>query len=228
METFQELNEKIEACTRCPRLNRYTAQVAQAKKREFRSETYWGKPVPGFGDPKAALWIVGLAPGAHGANRTGRMFTGDSSGQWLYRALFETGLASSPESRSREDGLILYNVFISAAARCAPPDNKPLPNELRHCADYLRRERSLLKKHRRILALGKIAFDACLKFFEEGLPHPKPRFSHGAELQIGGVTLSASYHPSRQNTNTGRLTWKMWKDVFEKEAQKIMPRVNAI
>ncbi len=228
METFQELNENIRACALCPRLNRYTEEVAHTRKREFRQETYWGKPVPGFGDPQATLWIVGLAPAAHGANRTGRMFTGDSSGQWLYRALFEVGLANQPESRSIDDGLVLSSVFISAAARCAPPGNKPLPGELRNCSRYLKEERYLLKKRRRILALGQIGFDACLKLFETELPTPKPRFSHGAEFQIGNTTLSCSYHPSRQNTNTGRLTWEMWIEVFEREAQKIMPRVKAI
>jgi uracil-DNA glycosylase len=227
METFQELNKGIRECALCPRLNGYTAEVARTKKREFRHETYWGRPVPGFGDPRATLWIIGLAPAAHGANRTGRMFTGDSSGLWLYRALFEVGLSNQAESRPG-DGLLLNKVFISSAARCAPPDNKPSPAELRNCAPYLRREFLLLQDRQRILALGKIAFDACLKLLGPELPRPRPRFRHGAEFQIGGTTVSCSYHPSRQNTNTGKLTWKMWKAVFEKETQKIMPLVKAI
>ncbi len=224
METFQKLTFEVTHCNRCPRLRAYCNQVAQTKKREFRHWIYWGKPVPGFGDPKARLWIVGLAPAAHGANRTGRMFTGDSSGNWLYQALFDAGFANQPTSVSSEDGLKLKGAYISAAGRCAPPDNKPLPEELSHCATFLDEEFRLLKERRLILALGSIAFNAVLKLLQRqamALPSPKPAFGHGVLHTMGSERVLCSYHPSRQNTNTGRLTRKMWAEIFEKSAQAV-------
>jgi len=186
----------------------------------YREEEYWGRPVPGFGDPKAELLILGLAPGAHGANRTGRMFTGDRSGEFLYRAMFEEGFASQAESTGRGDGLQLINAYITASARCAPPDNKPLPEELRLCRGYLEEELRILGSVRAVLALGKIAFDTYLNLAAEtpGFDSKSQyRFSHGAsfELPSGLPQLFASYHPSQQNTQTGRLTREMFAQVFQ-------------
>jgi uracil-DNA glycosylase len=213
------LQRKIVACEKCPRLVRYCRQVAVEKRRMYRDEDYWGKPVPSFGDPGAALLIVGLAPGAHGANRTGRMFTGDRSGEFLYRALYEAGFASQPESRHRGDGLELRNCYITAALRCAPPGNKPLPEELRTCRPYLEKEIQLLGRVRAVLALGRIAFETCLRVFGEvgGIRRfASFSFAHGAsyELPKGLPHLFASYHPSQQNTQTGRLTREMMRDVL--------------
>ena len=188
------------------------------KRAAYRDETYWGKPVPGFGDPNAWLLIVGLAPGAHGANRTGRMFTGDKSGEWLYGELHRQGLASRPDSLRANDGLKLDGVYITAAARCAPPDNKPLPIELDRCREYLTREMETLDRVKVVLALGRIGFDAFLKARRElGRPSvaPKPEFGHGSVSRMPeGVFLLASYHPSQQNTSTGKLTAPMWRSVF--------------
>ncbi len=173
--------------------------------------------MPGFGDPQAKILIVGLAPAAHGANRTGRMFTGDSSGDWLYGALYREGFASQPQSRSRDDGMALTGVYISATARCAPPDNRPTPEEIANCAPFLDREFQLLGERRLILALGAIAFEAVCRLIERQgteLPRPRPRFGHGAEYTLGPVRVLASYHPSRQNTQTGRLTDSMWSAIF--------------
>ena len=190
------------------------------KRKAYLHEEYWGKPIPGFGDPEAWLLIVGLAPGAHGANRTGRMFTGDKSGAWLYGELHRQGLASSPESVHRDDGLTLRGVYIAAAARCAPPDNKPTGLELDHCREYLIREMSALTRVRVRLALGRIAFDAFLKSRRElDLPslEKRPAFAHGASIELPeGGHLIASYHPSQQNTSTGVLTARMWRAVFDK------------
>jgi uracil-DNA glycosylase len=207
------------ACELCPRLRAYCAEVARVKRKAYEDEGYWGRPVPGFGDPAAWLLIVGLAPGAHGANRTGRMFTGDRSGEWLYGELHRQRLASAPLSRARDDGLTLSGVYITAAGRCAPPDNKPTLTELDHCRGYLVREMAALEHARVKLALGRIAFDAILKARSElGLPtlRPLPRFGHGAHsvLPEGGFLLS-SYHPSQQNTSTGKLTLPMWRAVFD-------------
>jgi uracil-DNA glycosylase family 4 len=224
METFQEINAAIVECALCPRLRTYCKEIARVKKREFREWNYWGKPIPGFGDPRARLWIVGLAPAAHGANRTGRMFTGDSSGRWLYAALHQTGFANQAQSESREDGLKLTDAYISAAARCAPPDNKPLPEELAACERYLAADFHAMKRRKITLALGSIAFTAILKFFaREGiaLPKPLPKFGHGAIYKVGDETILCSYHPSRQNTNTGRLTQKMWLGIFEKARELV-------
>ncbi len=222
--SWKSLNHQITHCERCPRLRVYCAEVARVKRRQYREEIYWGRPVPGFGDAKAKLWIWGLAPAAHGANRTGRMFTGDSSGNWLYRALHDTGFANQPQSENRDDGLILTDAYVTATARCAPPDNKPTKNEIANCASYLRQEARLLKNKKVFLALGLIGFEALWKWAEEEkmpLPTKKPKFAHGLQFKVGDKFFLASYHPSRQNTQTGRLTWAMWVQIF-KQARKLM------
>ena len=213
------LQEQVIACTRCAELIAYCRQVAQAKRRMYRECEYWGRPVPSFGDPRAELLIVGLAPGAHGANRTGRMFTGDRSGDFLYRGLYEAGFANQPTSRDRTDGLELRNCYITAPLRCAPPANKPRPEELRRCQPYLEKEMQILRRVRAVLALGRIAFQAYLRVVGQGEDLP-PRsslvFSHGASIVLpGGLPrLFCSYHPSQQNTQTGRLTPEMFQRVL--------------
>jgi len=208
----------IVACERCARLREWCREVAREKKREFRAESYWGRPVPGFGDPRARLLVVGLAPAAHGGNRTGRVFTGDSSGDWLYAALHRAGFASQPESIARDDGQRLTDAWITAAARCAPPDNKPTPAELAACRPFLEREIAALARVRVVVALGAIGHASWLRaagWWERLPPRERPTFAHGAEAVLpDGVTLLASYHPSRQNTNTGRLTRAMWNGIF--------------
>lgn len=209
-ENLRRLNSRITECTSCPRLAQYIRQVGREKVRRRANEEYWARPLPSWGDPDAKLLIVGLAPAAHGGNRTGRMFTGDSSGDWLARAMHETGFASMPTSRSKDDGLVLKGAYITAAVRCAPPGNKPLLSELLNCSQYLVSELQLLSNVRVVLALGKIGFDAyCRVTGEKGLA-----FGHGVCYNAGGRALLASYHPSRQNTNTGRLTWQMWIEIF--------------
>jgi uracil-DNA glycosylase family 4 len=191
--------------------------AARSPPRRFRGETYWARPIPAFGDPRARILIVGLAPAAHGGNRTGRMFTGDESGNFLFRALFEAGLANRPESRRRDDGLALVGALISAACRCAPPDNRPTPEEQENCREYLERELALLPPRTVLVALGALAFAACLKVLARAgaeLPRPRPRFAHGAVYPIGTYTLLASYHPSQQNTFTGKLTPVMLREVM--------------
>ena len=211
-DKLQWINHKVIDCTCCPRLSQYIKQIGQEKVRRFISEEYWARPLPSWGDPNARLLIVGLAPAAHGGNRTGRMFTGDGSGDWLARAMYESGFANMPTSRSKDDGLVLKDVYITAAIRCAPPDNKPLTIELMNCSQYLVSELQILKNIKVILMLGKVGFDAYCR--ASGLR--KLRFSHGASYEINGKMLLASYHPSRQNTNTGKLTWQMWFDIFKK------------
>ena len=206
------INYKVIGCTSCPRLSQYIKQIGQEKVKRFISEEYWARPLPSWGDPNAQLLIVGLAPAAHGGNRTGRMFTGDGSGDWLARAMYQSGFANMPTSRSKDDGLVLEDAYITAAIRCAPPDNKPLTIELMNCSQYLVSELQILKNIKVILMLGKIGFDAYCR--AAGLR--KIRFSHGASYEINGKMLLASYHPSRQNTNTGKLTWQMWLDIFKK------------
>lgn len=206
------INHKVIGCTRCPRLSQYIKQIGQEKVKRFISEEYWARPLPSWGDPNARLLIVGLAPAAHGGNRTGRMFTGDGSGDWLARAMYQSGFANMPTSRSKDDGLVLKDAYITAAIRCAPPDNKPLTIELMNCSQYLVSELQILRNIKVILMLGKIGFDAYCR--AAGLR--KIRFSHGASYEINGKILLASYHPSRQNTNTGKLTWQMWFDIFKK------------
>lgn len=213
------LQRKVIACARCPRLVRYCGKVANEKRRMYRDWEYWGKPVPSFGDPEAELLILGLAPAAHGANRTGRMFTGDRSGEFLYRALYAAGFANRPTSLQRGDGLELRNCYITASLRCAPPKNKPRPEELRNCQPYFEKELKLLKRVRAVLALGRIAFDACLRVLAERKDFPPRssfRFAHGASYALpGGLPrLFASYHPSQQNTQTGRLTPGMFQNVL--------------
>jgi uracil-DNA glycosylase family 4 len=216
MKSMQELHETIAACEQCPRLRTYCQEIARTKVRRYRDQEYWGRPVPGFGDPAARLYILGLAPGAHGANRTGRMFTGDDSGLWLYSALYRFGFATQPESTHRNDGLALIGAYIGNAARCAPPDNKPLPAEFDACRPYLAQELALLPQVKVVLALGKLAFDQYLKLRrEQGYEIGRITFAHGAEYRFDGLpALLCSYHPSRQNTNTGVLTREMWDAIF--------------
>ena len=207
------LERRVTSCTRCPRLVAYRQRIATEKRRAYAAETYWGRPVPAFGDAAARLVIVGLAPGAHGSNRTGRMFTGDASGDWLYAALHRFGFATRPTATSRSDGLRLEDCWITAAARCAPPGNKPSPQELANCRPYLVRELQLLTRRRVVLALGRVGHDAFLK----AMGWRGPRFAHGAVSRLpDGTWLVASYHPSRQNTNTGTLTRPMWHAVFRR------------
>jgi len=215
---FQALEQRIIACRRCPRLVEWRERVAREKVRRFKNEEYWGRPVPAFGLPDSRLIIIGLAPAAHGGNRTGRIFTGDSSGDWLYEALCRFGFANQPTSVSSDDGLRLHDCLITAAVRCAPPDNKPLPEEMDHCREYLRRELALAENRRVVVALGQIAFRSFLGLWKDmaGLPaETKYEFCHGGKWDLpGGVTLISSYHPSRQNTQTGKLTRKMLYAAF--------------
>jgi uracil-DNA glycosylase family 4 len=207
--TFEELHAQIISCVACPRLVEYRQEVARSKKREFREWEYWGRPVPGFGDPRAKLLIIGLAPAAHGANRTGRMFTGDSSGDWLIRALYRAGLASQPTSHHRDDGLVLQNVYLTAVVRCAPPDNRPARDELTRCLAFLGDELALLASVRVVLTVGRIAFGGYLELLRcQGHKVTPLTFRHGGVYEVGPSlpTLVASYHPSRRNTQTGLLT----------------------
>ncbi len=229
---FEILQREIVSCERCARLREHCAEIARVKRRAYREWEYWGKPVPGFGDPEARLLILGLAPGAHGSNRTGRMFTGDESGKWLYRALHRTGFASQAESVARGDGLTLRDAYITAAARCAPPGNKPAPEELRNCRPFLERELALLPNIRVVVALGKIGFDAylgVLKLRGEIASRTGFEFGHKRAYRIapGRPVLLASYHPSQQNTSTGKLTEKMLLDVFLHARQIIQRRYRA-
>ena len=207
---LERLNGRVVKCQECPRLAAYIRKVGKEKVKRHAGEDYWAKPLPSWGDSNARLLIVGLAPAAHGGNRTGRMFTGDSSGDWLTKAMHEVGFAARPDSKSRDDGQVLMDAYITTAVRCAPPDNKPLPSEIATCSQYLAAELRLLKNVTVVLALGRIAFGAyCRVTGLKGLA-----FSHGAHYDHDGRTLIASYHPSRQNTNTGRLTWEMWAEIF--------------
>ena len=210
MDWSQELNARLVRCRRCPRLVEWREEVARVKKREFREWEYWGRPVPSFGDPNARVLIIGLAPAAHGANRTGRMFTGDSSGKWLYRALHKAGFANQPTWERANDGLKLIDCYITAAIHCAPPANKPLPEEIAHCNLYLQEELSRFKNVRVVIALGRIAFATYLR--TRGVK-PLPDFAHARVYDLK-PTLIASFHPSRQNTNTGKLTEPMFDKVF--------------
>jgi uracil-DNA glycosylase family 4 len=216
------LNKEIIACRRCPRLVAYREKIAAEKRRAYRDHEYWGKPVPGFGDIDARVLVLGLAPGAHGSNRTGRPFTGDASGNFMYPVLYETGFANQPTATSREDGLRLRDMYITAAARCAPPDNKPLPEELANCAEYLDREIVGLKNLKVIVALGKIGFDAYLNRLKRlGVLASKKDyvFQHSAQYKLpDGKILLASYHPSNQNTQTGKLTRAMFLKIFKTAA----------
>lgn len=221
-DSLGAVGRDVIGCRRCPRLVEHRERVAREKKRAFQEEPYWGKPVPGLGDPHARLLLVGLAPAAHGANRTGRMFTGDVPGgaaDFLAAALHRAGFANQPTSRHADDGLALRDAYVTAIARCAPPQNKPTSAEIANCAYYLDREFALLTDLRVILALGGTAFDQCLRLlkrFGASVPRPKPRFGHGAVVDLHGApTLVGAYHPSRQNTQTGRLTPEMFDEVFD-------------
>src|ERR1043166_1279048 len=213
------LNSELVECTRCPRLVVYREKIAQEKRRAYRDWDYWGKPVPGFGDPNARVLVLGLAPGAHESNRPGRPFTGDSSGNFMYPVLHETRFANQATAIDRNDGLVLRDVYITAAARCAPPDNKPLPPELANCASFLDRELDGLKKLKVVVALGKIGFDAYLNYLKRrSVISTKTLYvcRHAARYQIpDGRILLASYHPSNQNTNTGKLTRQMFVEIFQ-------------
>ena len=219
---LQAVHDAIIACEECPRLRRYCAEVARDKRRAYREDTYWGKPVPGFGDRQARLLLVGLAPAAHGANRTGRVFTGDGvggSGDFLMGALHRAGFANIPTSRDPNDGLVLCDAYIAAAVRCAPPDNRPAPEEIARCLPHLQAEVDALPRVRVIVALGKIGFDAYLQLLKRRgiVVRPRPVFAHAARYRLpNSQTLVGCYHPSRQNTNTGTLTPRMMDGVFRK------------
>lgn len=218
MDSLQSLQSEVIRCRLCPRLVAHRERVARQKVLRYRDQDYWGKPVPGFGDHQARILLVGLAPAAHGGNRTGRVFTGDRSGDFLFQALHRAGLANQPVSLHRGDDLRLRNCYITAALRCAPPHNRPLPEELRRCQPYLKREFALLHRIRVVVALGRIAFDAVLRTWGaagERPPFPRPVFGHGHTCTLpGGPLLIASYHPSQQNTQTGRLTPEMFDRIF--------------
>lgn len=220
MPTLKAIDRAIIACTRCPELRAYCAQVAREKRRAYADQPYWGKPVPAFGDPDARVMLVGLAPGAHGSNRTGRPFTGDASGDFLYPALYRAGFASQPNAANRGDGLVLHDCFITSAGRCAPPKNKPTPQQLRNCFPFLLDEFDALPKLEVMIALGSVGFDATLRVLRErGFSFASPpAFGHGAEVVAANgtrrITVLASYHPSRQNTNTGKLTVPMFDAIF--------------
>ncbi len=226
---FEALNREIIACRKCPRLVKWREEVARTKRKAYQDWDYWGRPVPGFGDPRARLLVVGLAPGAHGSNRTGRQFTGDASGDFLFPALHRAGFASQPAATSRTDGLALRDMYITASARCAPPDNKPTAQELDRCQPYLEREIELLNP-KVIVCLGRVAFERVMKIFSpprtaghgpQAVKRPSSMvFAHGAVFRLGnGVRILCSYHPSRQNTSTGRLTKGMFDQIWQKAAE---------
>lgn len=213
------LRDEIVRCTKCPRLVEHRKAVAEDPPKRFRDWDYWARPVPGFGDPDARVLVVGLAPAADGGNRTGRIFTGDRSGDWLFRALHRTGFASRPTSERRDDGLVLDRLYVAAVNRCAPPRNKPTPEERDNCLPYLERELELLEGARAIVALGSFAWEGAIRALRargHEIPSPKPKFGHGKEAEIGPYVLIGSYHPSQQNTFTGTLTEGMLDQVFER------------
>ena len=228
-QRWRRLNEAVESCRLCPRLVEHRERVACTKRRAYADQQYWGRPVPGFGDRRARFLIVGLAPGAHGSNRTGRMFTGDRSGEWLYEALHRVGFASQPQAVSRDDGLELVDCYITAAARCAPPANKLTPVERDNCRPFLEQEIDLLGGIRVVLALGQVAYDHVVRVYrarDHCVPLPKPKFAHGLEFEIrppagSSILLLASYHPSQQNTFTGKLTQAMLVDVLSRALRQL-------
>jgi uracil-DNA glycosylase len=223
-QAWQTLNEEIITCKRCPRLVAHRLAVAAHPRPAYRDQVYWARPVIGFGDTQARVMIVGLAPGAHGSNRTGRMFTGDSSGNFLFQALYQTGFANQPMAVDRQDGLVLQDVFISAACRCVPPDNKPTPTEMDTCRPFIEREMALLSGLQGFVALGQIGFDTILRLLRStGQLQPRLQFAHGAEYTLGNGQhwLIASYHPSRQNTQTGRLTEAMFAQIWQRVRQRL-------
>ena len=225
MDSLDRVTEEVVACRACPRLVAWREQVAAEKRASFRDEVYWGRPVPGFGDPAASLLLVGLAPAAHGGNRTGRVFTGDRSGDWVFRALWKAGFANQPTSVAAGDGLVLTGAWVAAVVRCAPPANKPTPEERDRCVPYLAREVALLTEVRVVVALGQFAYDAACRLFAV---RPRPRFGHGVEVALPAEgsqhrrTLICSYHPSQQNTFTGTLTEPMFDAVFSR-ARELAP-----
>lgn len=221
------LARRVVRCERCPELRAYCREVARTKRKSYAHEDYWGKPVPGFGDPAAGIWILGLAPAAHGANRTGRNFTGDRSGDFLYAGLHRVGLANQAEARSRDDGLELSNVYISPSLRCAPPANKPTPEQLEQCAGFLDDEWKLLVNAKVVFALGGIAWESALRLAQRRgieIVTPRPRFGHGAEARIGERILLGCYHVSQQNTFTGRLTPRMLDDTLRRAQELVTSR----
>jgi uracil-DNA glycosylase len=216
---LSELEREVISCRRCPRLVAWREEVARARRASYAGEEYWGRPLPGFGDPAARVLVLGLAPAAHGGNRTGRIFTGDRSGDWLFGSMYRTGFANQPTSVSRDDGLTLRDAYVTAAVRCAPPANKPLPEERDNCQPYLERELSLLEAVTVIVTLGSFAWDAALRVtraLDEPVPKPRPKFGHGASVEIGRFRLLGCFHPSQQNTFTGKLTEPMIDEVFER------------
>jgi uracil-DNA glycosylase family 4 len=216
------------ACRLCPRLVAWREHVASVKRAAYAGERYWGRPLPGFGDPAAVVLVLGLAPAAHGGNRTGRIFTGDRSGDWLFAALYRAGFANQPESRSRDDGLSLTGCYVTAAVRCAPPGNRPTPSERDNCLPYLERELTLLRDCRVIVCLGSFAWDAALRALlaiGAGVPRPRPRFAHGAVARLGRWTILGCYHPSQQNTFTGRLTEGMLDAILVRARELAAARV---
>jgi uracil-DNA glycosylase family 4 len=214
VSSLADLEARIVTCRACPRLVAWREEVARVKRAAFASETYWGRPVPGFGDPEARVMVLGLAPAAHGANRTGRVFTGDRSGDWLFASMYRTGYANQPTSVSADDGLRLTDLWVAAAVRCAPPANKPAPDERDRCLPYAREELDLLSQVSVIVCLGAFAWDAALRIL--GGARPRPKFGHLAEAPVGGYTLLGSFHPSQQNTFTGKLTVPMTDAVFHR------------
>ncbi|HNJ98215.1 MAG TPA: uracil-DNA glycosylase [Ilumatobacteraceae bacterium] len=217
MDSLARLHDEVAECRACPRLVAWREQVARDKRASYRDDDYWGRGVPGFGDPAAKVLVLGLAPAAHGANRTGRVFTGDRSGDWLYRAMHRAGLANQPTSTGRDDGLVLRGAWVTAAVKCAPPDNKPFPDERDACRPFLRRELDLLADVRVVVCLGGFAYEAACNEFQV---RPRPRFGHAVEtIAPNGLTLLCSYHPSQQNTFTGRLTEPMLDAVFSRAAE---------
>lgn len=219
------IERRIIACNACPRLRAHCLKIARERKRAFADQTYWGKPVPGYGDPRARLLVVGLAPAAHGGNRTGRVFTGDSSGNWLYGALHRYGFSNQPDSSGRNDGLVLTDCYVTAAGRCAPPQNKPTREELERCRPFLTAEIDALTRVRVVVLLGTIGREAWLRasgWWDRLAPRERPAFGHGVESKLpDGTIVIASYHPSRQNTNTGKLTLAMWHRIFAR-ARKLV------
>ena len=225
--TLTKIQEAVTTCRRCPRLVAWREKIATEKRASYADQEYWGRPVPGFGDPSARLLIVGLAPAAHGANRTGRMFTGDRSGDWLYRGLHRAGFASQPSSTGLDDGLTLTDCYVTAAVRCAPPGNKPSTEERDACQRYLEEELTLLTRIRVIVVLGKFAFDQTWRILQDGgeaLPKPRTSFGHGTEVRVRpDLALLASFHPSQQNTFTGKLTEEMFDSVWSRARELLVP-----
>ena len=220
LQSLETLNEKIIKCKKCPRLNSYIKEISKTKVKRFKDQKYWGKPLPGFGDINAKILIVGLAPAAHGGNRTGRMFTGDSSGDWIAKTLYQNGFATKPTSTHTSDGFSLIDTYITAVIRCAPPQNKPLNTELENCSAYLKKELLILENVKIIICLGKIAFTSVCRI----LAIKGQKFSHGHMFKHETRFIICSYHPSRQNTNTGRLAWKQWNLIFKKAKKLSNPK----